>query len=85
MKIAILSSLALAARATLGVDYADNFSLNDMHCLRGHGIEFASPRAWHSYGAMDTNAVPAIATARKAGIPNVDVYLFPCRGKNAAS
>jgi hypothetical protein len=52
--------------------------------MKSHGVEFSIVRAWHSYGAFDTNAVPSIQKARQAGIPNVDVYLFPCRGKPAA-
>ena len=35
-------------------------------------------------GKFDDNAVKSIQTARAAGIPSVDVYLFPCRGKPAA-
>ena len=47
-------------------------------------MHFAIARAWRSSGAMDVNAVQNIKNARAAGIPNVDVYLFPCRGKSAA-
>ena len=54
-------------------------------CLKSNGYEFAIPRAWRSYGAIDPNAVSNINHARAAGIQYVDVYMFPCRGKSAAS
>ena len=79
----VLAGLTSMASATLGVDYADNYSLSDLQCLRSHGVNFAIIRAWHSYGAFDTNAIPQIKNAKTAGIPNVDVYLFPCKGKSA--
>ncbi len=66
------------------MDYADAFSLSDVQCLKSHGVNFAIIRAWHSYGAFDNNAIQSIKNARQAGIANVDVYLFPCRGKPAA-
>ena len=47
-------------------------------------MHFAIARAWRSSGTMDPNAVQNINNARAAGIPNVDVYLFPCRAKSAA-
>ena len=48
-------------------------------------MSFAIPRAYKSYGAFDSNAVTNIKNARAAGIPYVDVYMFPCRGKSASS
>lgn len=47
-------------------------------------MHFAIARAWRSSGTMDPNAVANIKNARAAGIPNVDVYLFPCRAHSAA-
>jgi hypothetical protein len=79
----VLAGLASMASATLGVDYADNYSLSDLQCLKSHGVNFAIVRAWHSYGAFDSNAIPQLKYAKTAGIPNVDVYLFPCKGKSA--
>ena len=79
----IIAGLANTASATLGVDYADAFGLSDLQCLKSHGVNFAIIRAWHSYGAFDTNSIPQIKNARTAGIANVDVYLFPCKGKPA--
>ena len=79
----ILAGLTSIASATLGVDYADNYSLSDIQCLKSHGVSFASIRAWHSYGAFDSNSITQIKNAKAAGIQNVDVYLFPCKGKSA--
>lgn len=41
------------------------------------GVEWATIRAWHSYGAPDTNAPHTVYNAWAGGIPAVDVYLFP--------
>jgi hypothetical protein len=48
-----------------------------------NGMSFAVPRAWCSYGGADSNANANINNARAAGLPYVDVYMFPCRGKSA--
>ena len=47
-------------------------------------MNFAIPRAYKSYGAFDSNAINNVNNARAAGIPYVDVYMFPCRGKSAS-
>ena len=64
MKSYLLALLLAVAKATIGVDYADAFSLSDLQCLKSHGIQFAVIRAWHSYGSFDYNAVPSIKIAR---------------------
>ncbi len=79
----IIARLSNIVSSTLGVDYADAFSLSDLQCLKSHGVNFANIRAWHSYGAFDTNSIQQIKNARTAGISSVDVYLFPCKGKPA--
>lgn len=52
--------------------------------MRQSGYTFACLRGYHSYGAVDVHAVQGLTNARKAGL-STDVYLFPCRSKNAAS
>jgi len=42
-------------------------------------------RAWQSFGGFDSNAPASIKAAQQAGISSVDVYLFPCAGKDASS
>lgn len=88
MKSNILALLLATAaihpsQATFGLDWADAFSLSDLQCFRSHGANFVIVRAWHSYGAFDTNGPVQISNAHKAGIPNVDVYAFPCRSMGA--
>lgn len=41
-------------------------------------------RAYHSYGAIDLDAKENIETANEVGLAT-DVYMFPCRGKDAAT
>ena len=85
-----ISSLILAglcvssAIATIGVDISQAFSTSTYSCMKSNGVSFVIPRAWCSYGGFDSNAVTNINNARSAGIPYVDVYMFPCRGKSAS-
>lgn len=76
-----LSLLLSGASATHGLDMST--LVKDWACLKNAGYTFAIPRSWYSYGALDMNAKANIANARAAGIANVDVYMFPCRGKSA--
>jgi hypothetical protein len=46
-------------------------------------MDFAIPRAWCSYGGIDSNGINSVNNARAAGMPYVDIYMFPCRGKSA--
>jgi hypothetical protein len=41
-------------------------------------VEWASVRAYCSYGDVDSNAVSTIKNARAAGIKDVSAYIFPC-------
>ncbi len=74
-----------ATIATKGVDYSTAQSLSTHQCWKNNGISFAIPRAYMSYGAFDSNAITNVRNARSAGIPYVDIYMFPCRGKSAES
>ena len=64
-----------------GIDLGDlctNFT-----CLLGQGYSTAIIRALKSSGDSDENAFTNILNAKKAGFLSVDVYIFPCRGKDA--
>jgi len=50
--------------------------------MKSIGFEHAIIRAYHSYGAIDLDAPGNIQLSNKAGL-STDVYMFPCRGKNA--
>ena len=52
---------------------------------RNGNFSFAIPRAWHSYGAADTEAPDNVRNARAAGYARVDVYAFVCPGGGGAS
>ena len=81
MKIAItlLFILALAESAKV-VDLYGNFT--NFSCLKQAGFYHSIIRAYHSYGAIDVQAAQAIRASNEAGL-STDVYMFPCRGKNA--
>lgn len=50
--------------------------------MKSAGYEFAIIRGFCSYGAPDHNAVQGLKNAKAAGL-STDIYMFPCRGKNA--
>ena len=52
--------------------------------MKKSGIAFASTRGYHSYGGIDANPVKSLTNIRAAGLLS-DIYMFPCRGKNATA
>ena len=81
--LVISALLATAAFATQGVDYSTLQSVATHQCWKNNGMNFAIPRAYKSYGAFDSNGPANVANAHAAGIPYVDIYMFPCRSKSA--
>jgi hypothetical protein len=49
-----------------------------------NNISFAVARGFHSYGGLDANAIQSLTNIKNAGL-KADVYMFPCRGKNATA
>ena len=87
MRSAVLAFATLCVSttfATKGVDYSSLQSEGTHACWKNAGIDFAIPRSYMSYGAFDNNGPANVRNARAAGIPYVDVYMFPCRAKPAA-
>ncbi len=80
--ILILSVLITLAVSADVVDLAGKFS--NYTCLKQQGYERSIIRAYHSYGAIDTDAPNNIKLSNAAGLAT-DVYMFPCRGKNATT
>eukprot|EP01084_Bolivina_argentea_P027494 51105_1 len=79
-----LSTFIGFSTATEGVDLST--ASNEWSCLHStDGFDFSICRAWKSYGAFDSTSITNLNNAAKAGVPYNDVYLFPCRGKSAAS
>ena len=66
------------AAGGLGFDMSGTTTTADLECMLAAGYKNFIVRAWHSTGTFDTNAPAAIANAHAAGIPFVDVYMFPC-------
>lgn len=62
------------------VDLYGKFS--NFSCLVQAGYTHSIIRAYHSYGAIDIDAPQSIQLSNLAGM-TTDVYMFPCRGKNA--
>lgn len=79
MKAAFFALLATSTYATVGVDLSTLASSSTYSCLKNNGMNFAIPRAWCSYGAADANGPSQVINARAAGVPYVDIYMFPCR------
>lgn len=84
----ILTTAAVQATpGELGVDVSKPFDdSSQWSCLhKSANRSWGVVRAWHSFGAFDTNAPSTLAAASAAGMPNLDVYLFPCSSKSAKS
>ncbi len=77
--ITLLITLSFSANV---VDIAGVF--NDYNCLKVQGYQRSIIRAFHSYGAIDLDAPNNIKQSNAAGLAT-DVYMFPCRGKNATT
>lgn len=50
--------------------------------MKSAGYEFVIIRGFCSPGSPDHNAVQGLKNAKAAGL-TTDIYMFPCRGKNA--
>ncbi|KAH3745160.1 glycosyl hydrolase family 25 protein [Pelomyxa schiedti] len=75
---------ATVSECASGLDVASLISQDTFSCLvTNYSYSFAIVRAYHSYGAVDTNAPPTLLNAKNAGIKYRDVYHFPCYGKAA--
>jgi len=66
-----------------GIDL-DNICTN-FTCLLSQGYSSAIVRALKSSGESDENAYTNILNAKQAGFLSVDVYIYPCRGKDASA
>jgi len=82
--IGLLSLIIIQTLAVNGVDIANPMSATTFTCLKNQGNTFAIVRAFRSTGVLDPNANSNLQNARTAGL-TTDVYMFPCRGKNATS
>jgi len=84
----IVSLVALPGICTTGwdVSYTDGeVSTSVFTCLRNDGYVFGFVEATAgSNGLLNPNCAKTVANAHSAGIPNVDVYIFPNVSSNAA-
>ena len=80
-----IAVMMVVVSATTGVDFSTPLTLKEFECFKSNGMSFAITRAWHSGGTFDSNSIGNINNAHAAGIPEVDVYMFPCRSKSATS
>lgn len=82
--LALICSLVLAVLAANGIDIANPTATSTFTCLKNNGNTFAIIRGFRSSGILDTNAVTNLNNARAAGLAT-DIYMFPCRGKDATA
>ena len=78
--IVVLLVLIWICQTVKVVDLFGKF--DNFNCLVDQGYSHSIVRAFHSYGAIDTEAPTSILNSNRAGL-STDVYMFPCRGKNA--
>jgi GH25 family lysozyme M1 (1,4-beta-N-acetylmuramidase) len=84
LKALFLAALLVSVLAVKGVDISQPFSTSTFSCMKNNGVTFVIPRAYCSFGGVDSHAVSNLQNAHSAGL-STDVYMFPCRGKNATS
>lgn len=84
-KLLLVCSLLFSALCTTGVDVSQLYSTSTYSCMKSQGTSFVIVRGYKSSGTVDSYAVANLKNARSAGIKYVDVYMFPCRGKNATT
>jgi GH25 family lysozyme M1 (1,4-beta-N-acetylmuramidase) len=80
----LLVTLFSQANCVYGVDVSQLYGADVYTCMKNAGITFANTRGYHSYGGLDQNAVKSLSNIKAAGL-KADVYMFPCRGKEAAA
>lgn len=62
------------------VDVSQPVSAANMACLmHNHNITMVIPRIYRETGAVDTNGINTVQTAREAGVPHVGAYIYPNR------
>ena len=84
ISIFFLSFLVLS-NCTLGVDVSQLFSVEDYTCMKNsHSITYVAARGYCSFGGIDTHVVQSLTNIKNAGLRG-DIYMFPCRGKNATT
>jgi hypothetical protein len=84
LKTVFFAGLLISVLSVKGVDISQPFSASTFTCMKNNGVTFAIPRAYCSYGGVDSHAVSNLQNGHSAGL-TMDVYMFPCRGKNATA
>lgn len=76
----------LTSGGNLGVDVSQPLSQSTASCLVGDGYgTVLIPRAYLSYGQVDTAACGTIQAGVAAGFSNIGAYMFPCPSCGPAS
>jgi hypothetical protein len=74
----VLCFCACVVQGRFGVDLSVATDVDTWTCLINQNIEYAKVRAYRSSGKLDTNAAPSLLNANKAGMKDLDAYIFPC-------
>jgi len=75
----------ITTEAVSGIDISAQCFEDCFQCLKSAGNSFVIIRGWQSFGAADPNCPHTIYNAWGGGMTHVDVYLFPCVGKDGPS
>jgi len=74
----IVACVHVNAQAGNGFDIAVPATTTNLQCMITAGYTSVIVRAWRSSGVFDTNARTTLSNAAAAGMPHIDVYMFPC-------
>jgi hypothetical protein len=85
ISLAAENSFGAQGGGGLGVDVAlPGLDAGAFRCMKEKaGLDWTVFRAFHSFGAFDNSSLVNLELSQKAGIKTTDVYMFPCRGKDA--
>ena len=79
-KFLALSIFLVVVCCRLGIDIPNPLIVSKdlWTCIKKSNIDFLTVRAYRSYGSIDPNGITNIKNAKKSGINDVDIYIFPC-------
>lgn len=76
--VAAQEAVNATSTALYGFDMSSLLSTSSASCLKSAGMNTLVMRAYKSSNSIDSNACGTLQNAASAGIPQRDVYIFPC-------
>lgn len=84
LPLLLIAAIVGVVDCLVGLDLAGALTITNYQCIKNAGNSFVIVRAFASTGVIDPAATQSLTNAKAVGLAT-DVYMFPCRGKNAAT